>query len=69
MPYSTVGALPDNVKALPAHAQEIYMKAFNAAFEQYADRGDRRETLAHATAWAAVKTSYEQVDGKWVAKE
>ena len=70
MPYSTVAELPDNVKSLPAHAKEIYMKAFNAAFEQYKDRGKQREALAHATAWTAVKTKYKQDENdNWVAKE
>lgn len=69
MPYNAIGELPDSVKALPAHAKEIYMKAFNSAFEQYKDRGDQREALAHATAWAAVENSYEKKDSKWVAKE
>ena len=69
MPYKTVDELPDNIKSLPAHAKEIYMKAFNSAFEQYKDRGGQREALAHATAWAAVKKVYKQVDDKWVAKE
>ena len=69
MPYKTVGELPAGTKGLPAHGKEIYMKAFNAAFEQYKDRGNQREALAHATAWAAVKGAYKQVDGKWVARE
>jgi len=47
MPYPTLADLPDAVKALPKHGQEIYQKAFNAAFEQYKDR-DNREALAHA---------------------
>ena len=68
MPYQTIGELPDNVKALPAHAKEIYMKAFNAAWEQYKDRNNQ-EALAHATAWAAVEKSYEKRNGRWVAKE
>lgn len=69
MPYKTVGDLPDAVKGLPAHGQDIYLAAYNAAWEQYKDRGDRREALAHATAWAQVGKSYEQQDGNWVAKE
>ena len=64
MPYKTIDELPDSVKALPAHAKEIYMKAFNSAFEQYKDRGDQREALAHATAWSAVEKSYEKKNGK-----
>ena len=41
MPYDSIADLPDNVKALPTHAKEIYMKAFNSAFEQYKDRDNR----------------------------
>ncbi len=69
MPYDSIADLPDNVKALPAHAKEIYMKAFNSAFEQYKDRGDQREALSHATAWAAVEKSYKKRNGRWVARE
>ncbi len=66
MPYSTIAELPDAVKKLPAHGQEIYQKAFNAAFEQY----DGDEEKSAATAWTAVKTTYKQNDdGTWVAKE
>uniref|UniRef100_A0A6M3MEB9 Uncharacterized protein n=2 Tax=viral metagenome TaxID=1070528 RepID=A0A6M3MEB9_9ZZZZ len=70
MPYRSVAELPPAVKDLPTHAKEIYMAAFNAAFEQYKDRGEQREALAHGTAWAAVKTKYKKNDdGNWVAKE
>jgi len=65
MPYPTLASLPDAVKALPKHAQEIFQSAFNAAFKQY--EGD--EAKSAATAWAAVKTKYEKKDDKWVAKE
>ncbi|MBU0777779.1 ChaB family protein, partial [Patescibacteria group bacterium] len=66
MPYNALSELPDAVKKLPKHAQEIYLSAFNSAFEQY--NGD--EEKAHGTAWAAVKTKYEQNEkGDWVAKE
>jgi len=66
MPYSVLSELPDAVKALPKHAQEIYMAAFNSAFKQY----DGDEGKSHGTAWAAVKTKYEKNgQGNWVAKE
>jgi len=65
MPYDKRSELPDAVRKLPAHAQDIYIKAFNSAFEQY----DGDEGKAHGTAWAAVKMVYKQVDGKWIAKE
>ncbi len=65
MPYANRSELPDAAKLLPAHGQDIYMKAFNSAFEQY----DGDEGKAAAVAWAAVKTQYKKVGGKWVAKE
>ena len=61
-PYDTLESLPDAVKKLPKHGQEIYRAAFNAAYAEYG------ESRAHAIAWAAVKTKYEQQDGEWVAK-
>ncbi|MBN1690443.1 MAG: ChaB family protein [Dehalococcoidia bacterium] len=66
MPYAKLSDLPDNIKALPKHAQEIYQGAFNSAFDQY--KGD--EAKSAATAWAAVENKYKK-DGKgnWVAKE
>lgn len=63
MPY-TKDNPPAATKGLPAHAQDIFIAAANAALEEY--EGD--EGKAHATAWTAVKTKYHQVDGKWVAK-
>jgi cation transport regulator len=62
MPYSKENP-PDRIKALPAHAQEIWIAAFNSALSQY--KGD--EGKANATAWAAVeKAGYKKGDdGKW----
>ena len=76
MPYKQVEDLPESVKAhLPRHAQEIYMKAFNSAFEEYADPQKRRgaaslEETAHRVAWAAVKEVYEKDEktGEWKKK-
>ncbi len=66
MPYTKTSELPDAVQKLPPHAQDIYMSAFNSAFEQY--KGE--EAKAHATAWAAVETKFKKnKDGNWVAKE
>jgi len=65
MPYAKTSELPDAVKELPEHGQEIYLAAFNSAFKQYKDEGK-----AHGTAWAAVKDKYKKnAEGKWVAKE
>lgn len=64
MPY-TVSNPPDAVKDLPAHAIEIFVAAYNAAYDQY----DGDEEKSNATAWAAVGEKYEKKDDKWVAKE
>jgi cation transport regulator len=77
MPYATIKDLPDSVREnLPKHAQEIYLAAFNSAWEEYKDPKERRgkasrEETAHKVAWAAVKDKYEKDDasGKWKAKE
>ncbi len=74
MPYENTEDLPERVKEhLPAHAQEIYLNAFNSAWEQYADprkrRGrESREEVSHKVAWAAVKKEYEKKGDQWVAK-
>lgn len=76
MPYDTTGDLPQDVQdALPKHGQEIYMEAYNSAWDQYEDPEDRegdrsRESTAHAVAWSAVKNEYEQGDdGEWHKKD
>ncbi|MBM3314266.1 hypothetical protein FJY71_00280 [candidate division WOR-3 bacterium] len=65
-PYGSVADLPEAVKKLPAHAQEVWLAAYNAAYEQ----SDGDEAKAAATAWAAVKKAgYEQdADGAWHKK-
>lgn len=76
MPYDKLSELPDSVRDnLPKHAQEIYMEAYNSAWDQYKDPDDRRgdasrEETAHRVAWAAVKNIYEKNDqDKWVRKD
>ena len=75
MPYDNVSDLPDSVRDnLPKHAQEIYKEAYNSAWDQYEDPGDRRddasrEETAHRVAWSAVKEEYERNDdGNWTRK-
>lgn len=74
----TRGNLPEVVKEkLPSHAQEIYLKAHDAALEQYQNPEERRggaaeslEEVAHKVAWAAVKKEYEKdASGNWVNKK
>ncbi|GAB4515411.1 MAG: putative cation transport regulator ChaB [Anaerolineae bacterium] len=77
MPYKNLSDLPDNVRDnVPKHAQEIYLAAYNSAWEQYDEpeerRGDAsREETAHRVAWAAVKNKYEKDEssGQWKAKD
>jgi cation transport regulator len=75
MPYSSISNLPDSVRDnLPKHAQEIYKEAFNSAWDEYADKDERRgeesrEEVAHKVAWSAVKQKYEKGrNGDWHAK-
>lgn len=76
MPYKNVNDLPERVREnLPKHAQEIYLEAFNNAWDQYAKpeerRGDAsREETAHKVAWSAVKKVYEKNEktGEWKKK-
>ena len=77
MPYKTDAELPESVRnVLPSHAQDIYRKAFNSAWDEYADASKRRggesqEETAHKVAWAAVKDKYEKDDasGSWKPKQ
>jgi cation transport regulator len=74
MPYSTIDDLPANVKNhLPKHALEIYLSAFNNAWDEYKSpekrrTGDTQETVAHRVAWTAVKKTYHKdpETGKWM---
>ncbi len=71
MPYQSLSALPESVrKNLPRHAQEIYLAAFNNAWDEYRDPAHRRdkasrEEVAHKVAWAAVKQQYEKTGDTW----
>lgn len=71
MPYKTNSDLPDSIRhVLPKHAQDIFRKAFNHAWEEYKDpekrrTDDSREEVAQKVAWAAVKKKYHKVDDEW----
>jgi cation transport regulator len=65
MPYATIDDLPPGVRNhLPEHAQEIFVAAFNAAWDEYG--GD--EARAFRVAWAAVKKQYRKRGDFWVPK-
>ena len=64
VPYNKLSELPEGVRLhLPRHAQEIYLAAFNNAWEQY----EHVEETAHRVAWAAVKNVYakDEKTGRW----
>lgn len=68
MPYKSAAELPKGVRDnLPDHAQEIYMAAFNNAWQEYGHDEER----AHRVAWSAVKETYEKDDtsGRWIKKK
>lgn len=75
VPYDSLKELPESVRnVLPKHAQEIYLTAFNNAWDQYNDEKDRRgddsqEEVAHKVAWAAVKQKYEKQGQTWQKKQ
>jgi cation transport regulator len=76
-PYRSIKELPEPVqRALPAHAQEIFLKAVNNAWEQYREPKERRdpretrEAVAFKVAWKAVEQVYEKdpVSKAWKKK-
>ena len=69
MPYVTTLDLPPAVRRLPPHAQEIFLSAFNSAWDSYADRGlHEQEETAFRVAWAAVKKRYRKQGETWVPR-
>nr|BFE59084.1 ChaB family protein [Dactylosporangium thailandense] len=55
--------MPSTLKRSPKKAQDTYVKAHDAAVEEYGE-GER----AHRTAFAAVKHSFEKTGDHWEAK-
>lgn len=75
MPYRTIHDLPPRVRNhLPRHAQEIFLAAFNHAYDEYGSPLNRRpgaslEETANRVAWAAVKRSYVKVGDRWLRRD
>ena len=70
MPYETTADLPPAARRLPRHAREIFLAAFNNAWDTYADRGaEEQEEIAFRVAWSAVKKRYRRIGRDWVAKD
>ena len=69
VPYAMTSDLPPAVRRLPPHAQEIFLGAFNSAWQSCADRGPQeQEEIAFRVAWAAVKKRYRKQGETWVSK-
>ena len=67
MPYGSTVDLPESVRShLPQHAQEIYLAAFNRAWQQHGPD----EARAHRIVWAAVARHYHKgAQGRWLPNE
>ena len=66
MPYKSNEDLPKSIvdSLTEEHAQTIFRKVFNSAYEEY-----KNEEQAFKVAWAAVKKEYEKnQQGEWVKK-
>ena len=69
MPYRTIDKLPRAIRGhLPARAQEVYLAAFNGAWDKHAN-GPSGEAAVHRIAWAAVKRRYRRTGDQWVLTE
>jgi len=69
LPYVTTSDLPPAVRRLPPHAQEIFLAAFNSAWQSYGGRGlHEQEETAFRVAWAAVKKRYRKQGEVWVPR-
>jgi cation transport regulator len=69
VPYVTTSDLPPAVRRLPRHAQEIFLSAFNGAWESCANGGPyEQEEIAFRIAWAAVKKRYYKQGDRWLPK-
>ncbi len=70
MQYESINNLPKIVRNLPKPAKTLYLKAFNSAWDEYAQSENEvlREKAAQEAAWSAVKGEYEKDEdtGEWV---
>jgi cation transport regulator len=72
--YTDINKLPSTIReTLPVEAQELYMEAYNAAWELQPAEGHHGlspESVAHQIAWDAVNREYvhDLKLGKWYRK-
>ena len=71
MPYRTIADLPPGIREhLLEHAQQIFLEAFNHAWQEYASPSKRYagaslEETAMRVASAAVKRKYVKAGDRW----
>lgn len=58
----------DAPKVLPKHAKEIFVSAFNSAYDGTCKEREDRDACSSKIAWSAVKKRYKKDGDKWVAK-
>ncbi len=74
MVYESKSDLPDTLREiLPEEAQESYLQAYRASYENYEEsQGGEldRESVAHRDAWAMMKRDFveDEETGKWYRK-
>lgn len=72
MPYTKTD-YPDIIKELPAGAKNIWIAAYNSAYDGYdpeKTKAETQEEYAAKVAWGAVKKSYSKDDkGNWIKNE
>ncbi len=72
MPYSHIEDLPNAMKKnLPTGAMEVYLSAYNQAWNTSARAKDQRTStlagkIAHRKAWEAVRDKYRKQGDEWV---
>jgi len=70
MPWNITEDLPEDLrKTLPNKAQEIFLNAFNSAWNgPCKDKSGERDPCAFQRAWGAVKNLCRQEGDNWVSK-
>lgn len=74
MTYESKADLPETLRStLPDEAQDIYIEAYNRAMtdDSTPTPGGElpKDAAAHAVAWQAIETEFENVDGRWYRKD
>lgn len=74
MYYQNLSDLPQDVQeTLPEAGQQLYMGAFNDAWQRYDPESDSSEAskhdVVHREAWAIVEEAYVREGNRWVQRK